>query len=256
MMSDTGVPDLVAYLLRTGDDRLVLGHRLSEWCGHAPVLEEELALGNLALDFLGQANELLESAGRLEGKGRTADALAFFRDVTDFRNCLLVEQPNGDFAHTMGRQFLFDAFDIHFTAALEGSSHPELAAFGARAQNAAAFHWRHSSEWVLRLGDGTEESRDRMQRAIDELWRYSEELFECDAMLSRLVDAQIAADPRALREKWRESVGKILKQAGLTVPGGDQWMQSGGRSGLHSESLGRMLSEMQSVARAFPGASW
>jgi ring-1,2-phenylacetyl-CoA epoxidase subunit PaaC len=248
--------DLARYLLRLGDDRLVLGHRLSEWCGHAPILEEELALGNLALDLLGQAESLLERAGSLEGRGRSADDLAFFREVTDFRNCLLVEQPNGDFAGTIARQLLFDAFAVPLAAGLEGSRDAELAAFGRRSAKEGAYHLRHSREWTLRLGDGTAESHARMQAALEGLWTFTGELFESDDSVARLVEAGIAVDPRALREPWREKVLGVLGEAGLAMPSDEPWMQRGGREGRHGEAFGRMVSEMQIVARSFPGASW
>jgi len=248
--------DLAEYSLRLGDDRLVLGHRLSEWCGHAPVLEEELAFGNLALDLLDQASLLLESAGRLEGRGRSADDLAFFRDVTEFRNLLLVEQPNGDFAFTIGRQYLFDVFDLHLAVALEASGDRTLAAFAARAAKEAAYHLRHSREWVLRLGDGTDESHRRMETALGELWIFTGELFEADDLVRRLAEARVVVDPDRLRAPWREQVLGTLAEAGLEAPKDPAWMQRGGRDGRHGEALGRMLSEMQSVARAFPGASW
>ncbi len=248
--------DVVEYLLRLGDDRLVLGHRLSEWCGHAPVLEEELALGNLALDLLGQAERLLERAGALEGKGRSADDLAFFREVTEFRNCLLVEQPNGDFAVTITRQYLFDAFALHLAAGLEGSRDGDLAGLAKRAAKEGAYHLRHSREWTLRLGDGTDESHRRMQTAVEDLWRFTGELFEADESTKRLIDERVAVDPRALLEPWREEVLATLSEAGLVPAGDDSWMQRGGREGRHGEAFGRMISEMQIVARSFPGASW
>jgi len=255
-MADTSPADLAGYLLRLGDDRLVLGHRLSEWVGHAPILEEELAIGNLALDFLDQASLLLERAGALLDPPRTADELAFFRDVTGFRSALLVEQPNGDFAATIARQFFFDAFDAHLGVALERSSDRPLVAFGARAAKEAAYHLRHSREWTLRLGDGTDESHRRMQTAIDDLWMFTGELFEADDLVRRLVHAGVAVDPEIVRAPWRDEVVDTLRQAGLRMPNGEQPMRRGGRVGGHGETLGRLLSEMQSVARAHPGASW
>jgi ring-1,2-phenylacetyl-CoA epoxidase subunit PaaC len=247
--------DVVEYCLRLADDRLVLGHRLSEWCGHAPILEEEMALGNLALDLLDQANLVLGMAGDREARGRSADDLAFFRDVTAFRNCLLVEQPNGDFAKTIARQFLFDVFDLHLAAGLESSSEAPLAAFGARAGKEAAYHLRHSREWMIRLGDGTEESHRRLQAAMDELWPFTEELFEEDALTQRLATARIAVAPAALRAPWREQIDATLREATVTSPA-QSFQRSGGRRGFHGEALGRMLSEMQSLARAFAGATW
>ena len=247
--------DLAEYSLRLGDDRLVLGHRLSEWCGHAPVLEEELALGNLALDLLDQSTVLLERVGRLEGRGRSADELAFFRGVSAFRNLLLVEQPNGDFASTLTRQYLFDVFDLHLATSLEASSDRDLASFAARAAREAAYHVRHSRQWTLRLGDGTEESHRRTQAAIDDLWTFTGEPFESDALVVRLVEAQIVVDPQALHAPWHDEVMATFTEAGLREPS-EATLRSGGRRGVHGECLDRMLSEMQSVARAFPGASW
>jgi ring-1,2-phenylacetyl-CoA epoxidase subunit PaaC len=253
---DEPLAEVAEYCLRLGDDRLVLGHRLSEWCGHAPVLEEELALANVALDLLDQATLLLGQAGRLEGRGRSADQLAFFRDVTEFKNLLLVEQPNGDFAATVARQFLFDVFDVLSSTALESSSNRELGSLAARMAKEAAYHLRHSRQWTLRLGDGTEESRRRMQAAVDELWRFTGELFEKDDVSQRLIESRVVVDPGILREPWRDEVLGTLREAGLSVPDEQGWMQTGGRGGLHGEAFGRMLSEMQIVARSHPGASW
>ncbi len=255
MAADERTRDLAELHLRLGDDRLVLGHRLSEWCGHAPVLEEELALGNVALDLLDQATVLLERAGSLEGLGRSADDLAFFRDASALRNLLLVEQSNGDFAATIVRQYLFDVFDLHLASSLDVSSDRALASFGARAAREAAYHARHSREWTLRLGDGTEESHRRMQAAVDELWMFTGELFESDPLVERLVAARVLSDPQALRAPWHDAVAATLREAGLTEPS-DPIFRSGGRRGMHGECLDRLLSEMQSVARAFPGASW
>jgi ring-1,2-phenylacetyl-CoA epoxidase subunit PaaC len=255
MADDERSRDLAELYVRFGDDRLVLGHRLSEWCGHAPVLEEELALGNLALDLLDQATVLLERAGSLEGRGRSADELALFRDASAFRNLLLVEQPNGDFAATIVRQYLFDVFDLHLATSLETSSDRELASFAARAAREAAYHARHSREWTLRLGDGTEESHRRTQTAIDDLWMFTRELFETDPLVERLVAAQVLSDPQALHAPWHDAVTGTFREAGLMEPN-DSTFRSGGRRGMHGECLDRLLSEMQSVARAFPGASW
>ena len=255
-VGDARAADLAEYHLRLGDDRLVLGHRLSEWCGHAPVLEEELALGNVALDLLDQATLLLERAAALEGRGRSGDQLAFFREVTEFRNVLLVEQPNGDFAATIARQYLFDAWDVHLAAGLSSSRDATLAKLAARIGKEAVYHLRHSRQWLLRLGDGTDESHLRMQSAIDQSWTFTGELFEVDDVCRRLVEAGCVVDPTALREPWREEVSAALREAGLEAPNEATWMQRGGRSGVHGEALGRMLSEMQSVARSAPGASW
>ena len=246
---------LVEYLLRIGDDRLVLGHRLSEWCGHGPILEEDIALANIALDLIGQAAPVLALAGQIEGKGRNEDALAFHRDEREFRNVLLVEQPNGDFATTIIRQFLFDAYSVLYLDALKGCEHPQLAALAAKALKEDTYHVRHSSEWVLRLGDGTPESHERVQRALDDLWRFTGEMFEMDSVDQAVGEYGIHVDRAALRPRWTELVSDVVSRATLTVPG-DQPMASGGRAGRHTEHLGHMLAVMQSVARAHPGAEW
>jgi ring-1,2-phenylacetyl-CoA epoxidase subunit PaaC len=246
---------LFEYLLRHGDDRLVLGHRLSEWCGHAPILEEDIALANIALDFIGQANLLLQLAGQVEGKGRDQDALAYFREAVDFRNLQLVELPKGDFGFTVVRQFLFDAYDVLLLEGLERSAHPELAGIAAKAHKEARYHLRHSAEWMVKLGDGTEESHQRAQRALDELWRFTGELFAPDDVDRRLAAAGLSPDLAALERPWRDRVSAVVRQATLTLPAAGPAML-GGRRGRHTEHLGRMLAEMQIVARSFPGATW
>jgi len=247
---------LVEYLLRLGDDRLVLGHRLSEWCGYAPILEEELALGNVALDFLGQATALLDLAGRVEGRSRTADDLAYFREAVEFRNSLLVERPNGDFACTIARQFLFDAYDVPLATALRGSRNDALARLAAKAAVESVYHLRHSREWVLRLGDGTEESHRRIERAFSDLWTYTAELFCADSVDESLVATGVGVNPATLREPWQATVSATLSEAGIALCGDSTPPLVGGRHGRHSEHLGRMLAEMQIVARSFPGAHW
>jgi len=246
---------LFEYIVRIADDRLVLGHRLSEWCGHGPILEEDIALSNIALDLVGQASALLALAGREEGKGRDEDALAYFRDEHDFRNALLVEQPNGDFADTIVRQFLFDAYSVLYLDALKGCGHADLAALAAKSLKEDTYHLRHSSQWVLRLGDGTSESRARAQRAVDGLWRFTGELFAVDAIDEAVAAQGIRIDHAAIRARWNELVADVVKRAMLTLPA-DQPMTAGGRRGRHSEHLGHMLAEMQIVARSHPGASW
>ncbi|MFN2565588.1 MAG: 1,2-phenylacetyl-CoA epoxidase subunit PaaC [Gemmatimonadaceae bacterium] len=246
---------LVQYLLRHGDDRLVLGHRLSEWCGHAPILEEDIALANIALDLVGQANLLLQLAGQVEGHGRDADALAYFREAVEFRNLPLVELPNGDFGFTIVRQFLFDAYDVPFLEALQHSAHPELAGIAAKAYKEARYHLRHSAEWLIKLGDGTDESHARTQAALDALWRFTGELFAEDGVDKTLRAAGIAPDLAALESRWRERVTAVVRRSTLTLPESSAAML-GGRRGRHTEHLGHMLSEMQIVARSFPGATW
>jgi len=250
----TALP-LLDYTLRLADNALILGHRLSEWVGHAPVLEEELALGNMALDLIGEARVLYAYAGNVEGKGRDEDALAYLRDVPEFRNTLLVEQPNGDFALTIVRQLLYAAFSCPFWRELSASRDATLAAIAAKAAKEAAYHLRHSAEWLIRLGDGTAESHRRAQTALDQLWPYSGELFEVDPIEETLVARGIAVDPRSLRCEWDHTVDGCLAQATLDRPT-DRWMQTGGRLGRHSEHLGHVLATMQFLQRAYPGATW
>lgn len=246
---------LVLYTLRRADDALILGHRLSEWCGHAPMLEEEMALANMGLDLLGQARELYSFAAKVEGKDNDEDKLAYLRDVRQYRNLLLVEQPNGDFAQTMVRQFFYAAFADLYWRAMMKSKDGTLAAIAAKSEKESAYHLRHSSEWIIRLGDGTEESHARAQAAIDHLWAYTGEMFEADESERGLVDAGIAVDAATLRPQWLKTVTGIVGEATLVLPKND-WMQRGGRSGRHSEHLGHLLSELQSMQRTFPGATW
>ena len=243
------------YLLRLGDDRLILGHRLSEWCGHGPILEEDIALANMALDLIGQANLLLEQAGKAEGRGRNADALAYFREAVEYRNALIVELPRGDFAFTMARQFLVSVFEVLHLERLQASQDADLAGIAAKAFKEARYHARHSADWMLKLGDGTTESHARVQDAIDELWRFTGELFEVDDVERDLIAEGIAVDRAALRAPWRSEVTRVLQAATLSVPD-DGFMQRGGREGRHTEHLGHLLAEMQIVARSFPGAEW
>jgi ring-1,2-phenylacetyl-CoA epoxidase subunit PaaC len=228
-------------VLGRADDALILGHRLSEWCGHAPLLEEELALANIGLDLIGRARALYDYAGAIEGKGRDQDALAYLRDAPQFRNLLLVEQPNGDFATTIARQFLYSAYAAPFWTAMGGSDDVVLAGIAATARHEAAYHLRHAGDWLIRLGDGTEESHRRTQDALDTLWPYTGEMFEGDNV--------------KLRGEWDETVSGVLAEATLARPA-DGWMQTGGRSGRHSEHLGYILAELQFLQRAYPNASW
>lgn len=246
---------LFAYVVRLADNALVLGHRLSEWCGHAPVLEEDLALANMGLDLIGQARLLYAYAGDVEGEGRGEDALAYLRDAGSWRNVLLVEQPNGDFAATMMRQLLYAAFAHPYCEALRHSADATLAAIAAKSAKELAYHVRHAAEWVIRLGDGTAESNRRAQDALDELWPYSGELFEADDVERALIAAGIAVDPEKIRPLWRRTIDDVVAEATLRLPHSG-WMQTGGRSGRHTEHLGHVLSEMQFLQRAYPGATW
>ncbi len=244
------------YLLRLGDNALVLGHRLSEWCGRGPVLEEDIALANTALDLIGGAQMWLGYAAEVEGSGRSADDLAFLRDVWDFRNLLLVERPNGDFGHTMMRQFLFDAFHVPLLGALSGSADPRIAEIAEKASKEARYHLERSAETVVALGDGTEESHARMQAALDALWPYAGEMLRADAVDEAIAAAGLGADPATLAPGWERTVRATLDEATLAVPEGD-FAHTGGKSGArHSEHLGPMLAQMQWLQRAYPGASW
>jgi ring-1,2-phenylacetyl-CoA epoxidase subunit PaaC len=246
---------LVLYTLRRADDALVLGHRLSEWCGHAPMLEEDMALANMGLDLIGQARELYSFAARTEGQANTEDTLAYLRDVPQYRNLLLVEQPNGDFARTMVRQLLYSAFADPYWRAMMASQDATLAAIAAKSEKESAYHLRHSAEWVIRLGDGTMESHRRAQAAVDDLWAFTGELFHADAADAELIAAGIAIDPESLREGWLKSVSDVTSRATLALPKSD-WMQKGGRSGTHTEHLGYLLADLQYLQRTFPGATW
>lgn len=237
---------LVRQLLYRADDALILGHRLSEWTGHAPMLEEELALANIALDLIGQARLLFAYAGELTN--HTEDQLAYLRDAPAWHNCLLVELPNGDFAFTIARLLLFAAFADPFWRAATGSSDSTIAAIAAKAEKETSYHLRHTTEWLIRLGDGTDESHRRTQSAIDDLWAYTGELFAAD-------EGDVMPNTSLLRGIWNGTVDTALARATLARPV-DGWMQSGGRSGRHSEHLGYLLAELQYLQRTYPGAAW
>jgi len=236
------------YLLRLGDDSLILGQRLSEWCGHGPVLEVDLSLANLSLDLIGQATHLLEEAG-------DGDQLAFHRDVLDFRNCLLVEQPNGDFARTMARHFLFSTWQHMLFERLTRSGDRFLVEFASKAVKEIAYHRELSAEWVIRLGDGTEQSARRMAEGLDWNWRFVPELFEVDETLQALIQGGIAPDPREFEDEYRTTIAAVLAEAKLEVPA-DQRPILGGRRGHHSEHLGHLLAVMQFLPRTYPDATW
>ncbi len=246
---------LFEYLLRLGDDRLVLGHRMSEWCGHGPILEEDIAMANIALDLVGQGSALLKLAGETEGAGRDEDALAYFRSEPEFRNAQMLELPKGDFAFTMVRQFLFDAFSVLQWDALATCTFAPLAGIAAKALKEDRYHLRHSSDWMLRMGDGTEESHARAQKALNHLWRFTGELFESDAVDAAVHAQGIVVDLAAIQSRWQQTVFDVVGRATLAVPPAGA-TSSGGRRGRHTESLGHMLAEMQIVARSHPGAKW
>ncbi|WP_170334292.1 1,2-phenylacetyl-CoA epoxidase subunit PaaC [Ruegeria arenilitoris] len=247
---------LQQFLLRMGDNTLILGHRVSEWCGHAPVLEEDIALANTALDLIGQTQMWLGLAAEIQDEGRSADDLAFLRDAWDFRNVLMVEVPNGDFGRTMMRQFLFDAWHSIMLGRLMTSSDERVAAIAAKASKEVTYHLERSGDTVVGLGDGTEESHARMQEALDYLWPYVGEMFVSDDVDAEMVAAGISPDPAGLREEYDELVSRILSEATLTIPE-SRFAHKGGRDGrMHTEHLGHLLTQMQWLQRAYPGASW
>ena len=247
---------LYQFLLRMGDNTLVLGHRVSEWCGHSPVLEEDIALANTALDLIGQTQMWLGLAGEVEGNGRTADNIAMLRDAWDFRNLLLVELPNGDFGRTLMRQFLFDAWHSIMLGHLMTSSDERVAAIAAKASKEVTYHLERSSETVVGLGDGTRKSHDRMQESLDYLWPYIGEMFRSDDVDAEMAKAGVAPDPASIRDEYMSLVSRVLDEATLTIPEG-KFSHKGGRDGrMHTEHLGHLLTQMQWLQRAYPGASW
>jgi len=250
-----GDPLRFETLLRLGDDSLILGQRLGEWCGHAPSVEVDLSLANMGLDLIGQATHFLNAAGVAEGKGRDGDALAFHRDVLDFRNCWMVEQPNGDFAQTMARQFLFSTWQHMLFGHLTGSSDETIAAVAAKAVKEVAYHAELSAEWVIRLGDGTEESRARMAAGLDWMWRFVPELFEMDEMATEAAARGIGADVSRFRGDYDARIAAVLAEATLEAPN-DQRPILGGRRGHHGEHLGHLLAVMQFLPRTYPDATW
>lgn len=243
------------YAVRLGDDALILGHRLSEWCSNGPFLEEDLALTNVALDYIGRARMFLGYGAQLIGGDCTEDSLAYLRDCREFTNLLIHELPRGDFAFTMARQYLLDEHALLFLEALQGSSDQELAAIATKALKETRYHLRRSREWMLRLGDGTEESQHRLQQALEEIWGYLPELFAMDALERDLHAAGIAVDREALEEPWRRAITATFAETEVTLPA-DDWRVEGGRTGYHTEHLGHLLSELQFVQRAYPGCQW
>lgn len=243
------------YSLHLGDTSLILAQRLGEWVGHAPALEEDLALANISLDLLGQARHLLSFAAQIEGKRRSEDDLAFLRDPADFANLNLVEQPNVDFGHTMVRQFLIDAWQLELFERLQSSSEPKFAELAAKALKETRYHYRFSAGWIVRLGDGTEESHQRVQAALDALWRFTHELFAPSEIDQEAAAAGIAPDLASLRPSWLDRVDHVLQEATLVKPADVAYVWHGKR-GQHSEHLSRLLTEMQYMQRTYPGVQW
>lgn len=246
---------LFHYVLRLGDNALILGQQLGALTGSAPELEEEMASANFGLDYIGQARLFLSLAGEIEDKGRSEDDLAFLRDSIDFENVLLVERPNGDFAMTIARQFLFASFYSLLLERLSASSNPRIQEIAAKAVKEVRYHLKHSRQWLLRLGDGTDESHERMQAAIDELWRFTGELFAADELDAAANAAGVGPDPAQLKPAWDDFVGQALAEATMQRPE-DAWMADGGKQGRHTEHHGYLLADMQFLQRAYPGASW
>ena len=251
----TDKDNLFAYLLRLGDNAVILGQQLGEWIGAGPEMEEEMAMANFALDYIGQARMYYSLAAEVEGKGNSEDDLAFLRDGMDFHNVLLVEQPNGDFATTIARQFYFDSFYHIQLIALQQSSDPRLAEIAVKASKEIQYHLRHSRLWLMRLGDGTDESHQRMQSAIDDLWRFTGEMFAADELDEWAASSGVGPNPAELHAEWAENLGDALKEATLSTPE-EEWMASGGKQGKHTEHLGYLLTDMQFLQRAYPGATW
>ncbi len=246
---------LLDFVIRLGDNNLILGHRLSEWCSHGPFLEEDIATANIALDHVGAARLLLTYAGEIEG-GKSEDDYAYLRDHVEFKCALLVQQPNGDFGDTQARQLYYSSFAYILYTELKNSKNEQLAAFATKAIKETIYHLRHCSEWVIRLGDGTDESKQRMQKALDNLWTYTGDLFATTAGDAQLVKDGIIPDVASLQSKWYDMVKEVVTRATLTMPDASAFMQSGSREGKHTEHLSYLVGEMQSVTRAFPGAKW
>ena len=247
--------DLINYTLRLADDALILGHRLSEWASCGPFLEEDIAMANVALDYIGRARMLYGYAAELTGEGKTEDDFAYLRSEREFKNCLINELPRGDFAHTIVRQLLIDEFNLHYLNALKSSKDVTLAAIAEKGIKETHYHLRRSKKWTLRLGDGTEESQQRMQTALDDIWGFTHELFESDALDRRLIVQGIAVDSSQFKQHWFDEVSATIEAATLQFPD-QEWAVRGGREGYHTEYLGRLLAELQSVHRTYPGCQW
>jgi ring-1,2-phenylacetyl-CoA epoxidase subunit PaaC len=246
---------LIPYLLHLADNALVLGQRNAAWCGHGPVLEQDIAITNISLDLVGQARNFYQYAAALKADGSTEDSLACLRAEREFKNCLLAEQPNGDWGQTILRQFFFSAYQHLLYQQLQSSADSQLAAIAAKALKEVTYHLRWSSEWVIRLGDGTEESRQRMLHALDELWMYTGELFEPASFETSLVQSGEGVDVAGLRDEWARKIKEVFDEAGLPVPE-KTFMQRGGKDGIHTEHLGYILTDLQYLQRTYPGAEW
>ena len=246
---------ILEYTLRIADDSLILGHRVSEWCGHGPILEEDIALTNIALDLIGQATNFFDYAAKVQNQGKTCDDLAFLRLEREYKNVLLVEQKNGHFGDTLARQFFFDVFRKLYFEALSKSADKDLAGIAEKSLKETKYHLKHSSEWMIRLGDGTQESHDKIQESVNHLWKFTDELFFMDQVDELLIKENIAVDLEALKSAWNGYINEIFQEATLTIPT-NGWKQAGGRKGLHSEHMGYALAELQYMQRAYPNMQW
>jgi len=248
---------LVSYVLQLADNSLIYGHRLSEWTGHGPQLEVDMALSNIALDSMGAARSLYQYAAELEGGDKTEDSYPYLRDVLQFKNVLLVEQPNGNFADTIAKSFYFDCFQFHFYTALQNSKDKRLAEVAAKSLKEVAYHWRYSKGWVIKLGDGTEESKEKMQTALNAFWDYTGELFTPTDLENEMLQEEIAPKIEDLKDAWQKSIDAALEEAGLSITDTTgPWHHAGGKNGRHSEHLGFILAELQFVQRAYPNSEW
>lgn len=247
---------LFEYLIRLADDRLILGHRLSEWCGHGPILEEDIALSNIALDYIGHAASLYEYAAEIEGEGRHRDEMVYFRNDVEYKNLKITELPVGDYGFTTARQFLFSAFSYFLYERLADVKDKQFSGMIQKHFKEVKYHLRHSREWVLRMGDGTDESHDRIQKSFDELWSYTGEFFYMDEIDELLINEGLAVNTEEFNLNWKTLVTETLEEATLQVPDFDQFMATGGRKGLHTEHLGPLLAEMQHLRRSYPDANW
>lgn len=248
--------ELIEYCIRIGDTSLIAGQRLTEWCGHGPILEEDIAISNIALDLIGQARLIYSFAAGLKKGDTTEDDIAFGRDANEFKNFLLAEQPNGDFGKTILKQYLISVFQFHQYSLLQHSSNEHLKAFAIKSLKEVTYHVRHTGEWVLRLGDGTDESRKKMQDSLNELWLYTDDLFDTDELEMSLVSQKIAADAEQVKQLWCKQVINLLLEATLDIPATKNFLRKGSRRGIHTEYLGYILAEMQFLYRAYPGAKW
>jgi ring-1,2-phenylacetyl-CoA epoxidase subunit PaaC len=247
---------LCNYVLQLADTNLILGQRICEWCGHGPILEQDIALSNIGLDLLGQTRSLYQYAATLQGESKTEDDLAFLRSERQFKNLLLAEQPNGDFGYTVLRQFLYEAFQLLLLDRLKNSSDQQLAAIAEKSLIETTYHYKWSAEWVIRLGDGTDESKSRIQKSVNEIWTYTGEMFIPSVDEQTLTSAGIIPDVTNLKEEWLHKVTEVFAEATLDMPDNNGWMQRGGKTGVHTEHLGYMLAEMQYLQRQYPGQKW